>query len=737
METFLEKLNPQQREAVLHTEGPLLILAGAGSGKTRVITHRIVNLIVNHNIYPYRICALTFTNKAAGEMRERVKQLLPNSGNMVMIKTFHSLGLYILRKYPEKIGLKNGFTVYDVSLQETLLKEIIKDLGIGKTGFNPSQVNSLIQKAKDRFQTWNEFAADSWDHYYKTIAEIYEEYEKRKTDRNSIDFGDLIFKTVQLLQTHPDILEKFNRDWEYIMVDEYQDTNKSQYILTKLLAGTKKNVCVVGDDDQSIYSWRGADIRNILDFEKDYPNAFVVKLEENYRSTGNIIEAASSLIQNNSSRKDKTLFTNQPKGDLIPLTPCQDELEEARIVVEKIKELYRKEKTYLPFAIFYRTNAQSRFFEEALRTSNIPYKIFGGFRFFDRAEIKDLIAYLCVIVNPDDTGSLIRIINTPPRKIGEVTIEKLRMISIQEGKSFFDVMDGNHSEIRAQAKKSLAELKSNLEDLRKMFLNKSLPSHIARSLIVQVGLEEEYKKNDDIESIDRLENMEEFVRAMQEYEEQTENPDLAEYIAQISLLTSEEENAQVTDYITLMTVHNSKGLEFDTVFLTGMDEGTFPHFRNIEKEEEGEHDGIEEERRLCYVAITRARKKLFISYPLVSRKFGNFEYRTPSRFLKEIPENLFAEALRSPTNKRIYSDTPRAKNRKSNPDLDSRKRTNTESSQKEIRVGGTVRHRDYGEGKILEVSGTGDNRKVKIQFGYTYKNFLLAYTPLEIISDKS
>ncbi|MCB1177488.1 MAG: UvrD-helicase domain-containing protein [Leptospiraceae bacterium] len=726
MSAILENLNPSQKKAVLHKDGPLLILAGAGSGKTRVITHRIANLILSHNIHPYRICAVTFTNKAAAEMKDRIKKLLPNTGNLVMVKTFHSLCLYILRKHPKEIGLKSGFSVYDSSLSESLLKEIIKDLGLEIKAFKPSHVNNIIQKAKDAFETPEEFASEGHrDIYYKTISQIYKIYEDRKTERNALDFGDLILKTVLLFKGKPEILTNYNTNWEYIMVDEYQDTNRSQYELTKLLAGPRKNICVVGDDDQSIYSWRGADIRNILDFEKDYPETLEVKLEENYRSTANIIEAASSVIENNNGRKNKKIFTNNETGEAIPLISSPSEYEESEIIIKKIKDFYRIEKKYSPFAIFYRTNAQSRFFEEALRKSNIPYKIFGGFRFYDRAEIKDMIAYLSVIVNPSDTSNLLRIINFPTRGIGETSIEKLRSFSVQNHKSMYEVLEEEVG-LKKKTKKSVDEFKSNLDDLRKMYLDNKSPSSIAKSLIVQMGIDEEFKKNGDIESLDRLENIEQFVEAIQEYEESEENPSLEEYLNQISLLTSEEEKSELLDFVTLMTIHNSKGLEFDYVFLSGMEDGTFPHFMNLESE-----DGLEEERRLCYVAITRARKRLFISFSQVTRKFGEVNYREPSRFLEEIPENLLIPIRGDQIFESIPKKSPKAGNRTANAELDAKKRTST--SKGNFSVGSKVKHKDYGIGKILQISGNGDNVKVKIQFGYTEKNFLLSYTPLELV----
>jgi DNA helicase II / ATP-dependent DNA helicase PcrA len=721
---FINGLNEPQKSAVLHTEGPLLILAGAGSGKTRVITHRIAHLIINKNIYPYKICALTFTNKAAKEMQERVIKLLANSGNLVMIKTFHSLCLYILRKYPEKINLQSGFTVYDTSLSESLLKEIIKDLSLDNKAFKPKNISSVIQNSKDKMILPEEFLDElPKDSFYKSIGKIYSLYEERKKERNALDFGDLILKTVILLKEYPEIKNYYNNLWEYIMVDEYQDTNKCQYILTTLLAGEKKNICVVGDDDQSIYSWRGADIRNILDFEKDYNNTYIVKLEENYRSTQNIITAAGSLIRNNSDRKDKTLFTNKETGKKITLTECPSEMDEARFVLNKIKDLYKFTSKYSKIAVFYRTNAQSRFFEESLRENNVPYKIYGGFRFYDRAEIKDMMAYLTILINPDDTGSLLRIINFPPRGLGDTSLEKLRLNALENNVSVFEILNRGNTDLRKSAKLSIENFLSNYKDLAAMIKNNMNPSAIAKSLVVQMGIEEELKKNSDPESLDRLENIEQFIESIQEYEETTENPNLSEYLNMISLYTSEEDGVEITDYVTLMTVHNSKGLEFDTVFLTGMEEGTFPHFMSLE-----EKMGVEEERRLCYVAITRAMQDLYISHCQYSRKYGEIQKREPSRFLAEIPENLFQTSLE--VSYRTPNRAPLASQR------ENKEKPNFQANSiniSDFKVGSKVKHREYGIGKIVDISGVGDNRKAKIRFGFTEKNFLLVYTPLELV----
>lgn len=731
---ILDGLNEPQKEAVLQTEGPVLILAGAGSGKTRVITHRVAHLILEKKIHPLQICAVTFTNKAAAEMRERLEKLVPRESRYVTMKTFHSLCLQILRSHPELCQRKSGFTVYDTDLQESVVKETIKELSLDIKTFKPSQVANRLNSIKDSQFNPEEFILNNKrDLDRKQILEIYQSYEKKKVERNAVDFSDLIFLTVKVFREHPELVEKYNSRWKYIMVDEYQDTNKMQYELTKFLAGPTQNICVVGDDDQSIYSWRGADIRNILDFEKDYPNTFTVKLEQNYRSTSNIIQAASSVISNNKARKKKNIFSTQEKGSKICLVSYMSEQEEAKGVFEEVRKIYRNEKSYRKIAIFYRTNAQSRYFEEVMRTNNIPYKIFGGFRFFDRTEIKDLVAYLSVVVNPLDSTSLLRIINSPPRGIGDTTIEKLLSLSVERGESFLEVLSDPPEDLRKNTLRNVKELYTKFQELIEMNEKGEFPpSHIVHKVITDMQIDLHYRQEGSEESINRIENMSEFVNAVQEYETSSEEPSLAEYLGNISLITSEENNPELQDYITLMTVHNSKGLEFDYVFLTGMEEGTFPHAFSMESTH-----GLEEERRLAYVAITRAKKKLYISHNEATRKYGMLDFRSPSRFLNEIPEELIANSYQeedySPKAKPVAkpSAPPAAANRIDNPTLDEQKRSSTDTG--ELKVGSFVKHKTYGVGKITEMSGKGDNVKVKIAFGMVVKSFLLSYTTLELI----
>jgi DNA helicase-2/ATP-dependent DNA helicase PcrA len=722
---FTSGLNSEQKKAVLQTDGPVLILAGAGSGKTRVITHRIAHLVDNLQILPESICAVTFTNKAAGEMRERVNHLLPNGvGMRVMIRTFHSLCLFILRKESKSLGFLSGFTVYDTSLQESLIKEVMKDLKIDTKQLKPSSVANSISRAKDAMVSEHKyFDTYEKDFYTEKVEVIYREYEKRKRDRQALDFGDLIYKTVVLFEENPRIREYYVRRWSHLMVDEYQDTNKAQYELIRKLTGPSENICVVGDDDQSIYSWRGADVSNILHFHKDYGNAVIIKLEENYRSTPTILGAAANLIKNNSNRTDKTIFTNNPDGEKIGFHSFDNESEEAEAIIRKIQSLRTRENTaYQSHAIFYRTNAQSRYFEEACRKHGIPYKIFGGFRFYDRKEIKDIIAYLNVIVNPLDSTSLLRVINTPARGVGEATLEKMIRLSVEDGISFFETLGKPVPGMKKGTSGKLSELQKVLNELMEKSESGGLPSEITYELIERTGLREEMESEGSEESISRLENLNEFVNSLKDYESKSEEPSLAEFLNQITLLTSEEDGADLDDYVVLMTVHNSKGLEFEYVYLAGMEEGTFPHSLSLDSE-----DGSEEERRLAYVAITRARKKLDMSYCRYTRKFGTVEPRIPSRFLQEIPSEFFqGESEKKLSGIRKPNHSPIASRSKAD--------SNTRPAEfGEISEGAMVRHRVYGVGKVISLSGTGENRKAEVRFGNLDKKFLLAYTPLELV----
>ncbi|MDZ4726687.1 MAG: UvrD-helicase domain-containing protein [Leptospira sp.] len=726
----IEGLNPEQSLAVTTVDGPVLILAGAGSGKTRVITYRIANLINTHKIFPNRILAVTFTNKAAQEMRERCKHILGDIKEEPFIRTFHSLCLYILRREGKHLGLGNNFTVYDSDLQESFIKEILKKKELDTKEYRPSQLANLFSKSKDSFQTAEEFANQSSDDTYgKTISQVFLEYEKEKFQRNAVDFGDLILLCVILFRNFPMILERYQNYWQYVMVDEYQDTNKIQYHLVKQLASKHKNICVVGDDDQSIYSWRGADISNILNFNKDYPESLVVKLEENYRSTQIIINTAAKIISNNSRRTEKTLFTNNPVGEKIRLTSYQNETEEANGILQRILKLKKPNSKFSEYAIFYRTNSQSRYFEEAFRKKGIPYKIFGGFRFFDRKEVKDIIAYLSVIVNPVDSTSLLRIINSPPRGIGDTTLARIQDFSINNGISLLECLAKPIPEVKKGTAKKLSDLSKFFENLISEHQNQKSPSELTYEVLERSGYREYLENEGTEEAFSKLGNLNEFVNALKEYEETTEDPSLEEYLGNISLITSEEDSKNLADYVILMTVHNAKGLEFKSVFMAGMEDGTFPHFLARDKLEE-----LEEERRLCYVAVTRARERLEISLSRYTRKFGEVEARIPSRFLEEIPsECLVGDVIETAYGMRMPESAPKAS--VANVKIQNKESIQGKNPNVSFQVGKRVKHKVYGEGKIISMSGTGDNTKVEVRFGaHVEKKFLLAYTPLELIS---
>ncbi|TGK38625.1 AAA family ATPase [Leptospira gomenensis] len=728
MDPLLEGLNEEQKKAVLKIDGPVLILAGAGSGKTRVITHRIANLLLNHGID--RICAVTFTNKAAAEMLERVRKLVPVIPTHLQIKTFHSLCLYILRREAGFFGFDSGFTVYDTTLQESLLKQVIKDLSLDSKFYKPSMLGNYISGLKDKMLGPEAFLEkEGRTDFSKTVSAIYKEYEKRKDTNRAFDFGDLIWKTVQLFQKSPDALSKYRSRWEYVMVDEYQDTNKVQYELVHLLAGETKNLCVVGDDDQSIYSWRGADIGNILNFEKDFPNSTVIKLEENYRSSANIILAASRVISNNTQRKQKEIFTNNNSGSPVRLNEYQNETEEAHGIVSRIRSAYSSGIEYKNIAIFYRTNSQSRYFEEALRNAGIPYKIFGGFRFFDRAEIKDFIAYLNVIANPMDSVSLLRIVNYPPRGIGDSGIEKMREFSLERGTSLLEALGKEDLPLKKSAKSKGKELYNVFSDLIEKNERGGSPSEIALELLNRSGLMSHFKEEATEESVARLENLQELINSIEEYEKNSDSPSLEEYLNQISLLTSEEDGKDLTDFVNLMTVHNAKGLEFKIVFLSGLEEGTFPHSMSLEDS----HHGDEEERRLFYVALTRAREELFLSFCRTSRKFGKIEDRIASRFLSELPEECFGNHSpgRERTARKPNGPPLASKIRETAEEFDTGFSEGPSPDNLYLKPGDRVKHKQFGIGTILAVSGKEKNTKVSIRFGNVEKNFFVAYTPLE------
>ncbi|HXK65912.1 MAG TPA: 3'-5' exonuclease [Spirochaetota bacterium] len=732
---LLQKLNEEQYKAVTHIDGPLLILAGAGSGKTRVITYRIAHLIKNVGVPPFAIVAVTFTNKAAEEMQNRIRALIGPIGESVMIKTFHSLAVYILRRHGEAIGIPSNFTIYDNHDQESVIKDILRDMHIDPKTVKPSMIAEKISRIKEssHFIEGGDITPLLPKFHSFNFPEIFTQYHEKLKTANALDFSDLLVRTVQLLR-NKEVLHKLQSRWKYFMIDEYQDTNIAQYLIAKYLSSETKNICVVGDDDQSIYSWRGADIRNILNFEKDYPNATVITLHRNYRSTEPILKAAWHVIKNNYKRKDKKLTSHRGDGEPIIVCTANNEYGEAEYVINTIVTLKHKEGyTNRDFAIFYRTNAQSRIFEEHLRKENIPYVVIGSVKFYDRKEIKDIIAYMRFIANQHDTVSLLRIINTPARGIGASTIEKIRDAAYVNGVSEWDIIS-NSETYSYKLSPALTAFKDTMQKL--IDKAKEIPQHYKLSdICISILHDTQYKKSledeNSIESQGRLENIDAFVNSIFEYEHLHPQATLNEFLQDISLLTpADETNGTLQDAITLMTVHNAKGLEFPVVFLTGMEEGLFPHANSSDTEE-----GIEEERRLCYVGMTRAKDRLFLTGAEIRRSWGTINYKEASRFISELPSQL----CEFKNYNSLYDswDTPKSSSfdKFISGSENSSKSIQNEISDSRFRVHQRVKHPSFGIGVITTIQGKGDNVKLTIQFlnGFT-KTFLERYTPLEPIS---
>ena len=619
----LDALNEMQKKAVIKTDGPLLVLAGAGSGKTKVLTTKIAYLIEQMNINPYNILAITFTNKAAREMKDRITSMLGMIAHSIQISTFHSFGLTIIRENAEKLDLKDNFTILDSEDSLTIIKKIMKELNISTESVKPKYVKNQISGAKNELMSPLEYERFAMTEQEKDIVEIYKIYQKRLLISNSVDFDDLLMWPIMLFRKNPDILEKYQERFKYILIDEYQDTNEAQYTLVKMISSKYKNVCVVGDNDQSIYSFRGANYQNILNFEKDYKSAETIMLEENYRSTKNILKVANEIIINNNKRKDKNLWTENEAGDKVKYYRASDEKDEAIYVTKEIQKLINNGIPKTEIAVLYRTNAQSRTIEEALLRENIPYKVIGSFYFYNRKEIKDLICYLKLIHNTFDDNSLLRVINVPKRGIGEKTIQNITDKANAENICLYDAITSGKELI----------FKNKLEYIKKEAENCSL-TDLIDLILNETGMREELVKEKTIESEIRLENLEEFKSITKNFEEKYGIISLDEFLDEISLVADVEEHKNDTDVVTLMTIHSAKGLEFDNVFIIGMEEGIFPHFNSFLDASQ-----IEEERRLCYVAVTRAKKHLWIINAKRRMIYGKDGCNPPSRFLQEIDVN--------------------------------------------------------------------------------------------------
>lgn len=713
--SILDKLNSEQKKAGAKVNGPLLILAGAGSGKTRTITYRIAYMIQELGISPYSILAVTFTNKAAKEMRERVENLIGEDGKRAMISTFHSFGLRLLRVYSKIIGYDSNFTIYDTDDQKKVVKGIMKQLVIKNKDLTEGKIVSRISKLKEdgispeEYEKEHKFESDA-----NIIYEVYKRYNQTLKENNGMDFSDILTNTYKLLENR-EVLEKLQEKFKYIMVDEYQDTNNIQYKIINKIAAKYRNICVVGDENQSIYGFRGADIRNILDFEKDYPDAVVIKLEENYRSTKIILDAANEVIKNNKTSKDKKLWTKKVSGDKIILKPCSDGRDEVNFVIEEIVEMKKEGRRYNDFTILYRTNAQSRLFEEGFLRYNIPYKVFGGMQFYQRAEIKDILAYLSVINNTRDGINLDRIINVPKRKIGDKTIEKIKNYAEEKGLSIYDSLKEaeNISGLSSAVTEKLKEFSNMMAELEE--LSFELPvSELFDEVIKKVGyfsyLNSSY---DDAES--RIENVEELKNSIIELENVVDNLTLREYLENVSLVSATDDLDSEREYVKLMTIHNAKGLEFPVVFLVGMEDEIFPNTTKVMIDNES----LEEERRICYVAITRAEEKLYISHAAMRYMYGQMDYRTRSRFVDEIPAELL-ELKRTPEMEAAAREVERRINKvaesgmKLNIISDTKKLGKQLEAVKEFpyKVGETVTHIKFGIGKIVGVN----EKKIQVQF---------------------
>ncbi|MDB4866885.1 MAG: pcrA, partial [Cohnella sp.] len=653
IDAAVNQLNPKQREAAVATDGPLLIMAGAGSGKTRVLTHRIAYLVAKRIAAPWSILAITFTNKAAREMQDRVSNLVGPSGSDIWVSTFHSMCVRILRKDIERIGYGSNFSILDSTDQLSVIRNVMKEQNIDTKKFEPKAVQAAISGAKNELLTPDKYEQRQGDYFQTLVAQVYKQYQKRLKANNSLDFDDLILMTIQLFQDVPDVLAFYQNKFRYIHVDEYQDTNRAQYMLCKLLAQKHHNICVVGDSDQSIYRWRGADITNILNFEADYPEARTILLEQNYRSTSTILDAANSVIKNNLSRKAKNLWTDKDGGDKIVVYQGDSEHEEGYFVAGEIRKNREKGRRHDDHAILYRTNAQSRVIEEILIKSDIPYQIVGGIRFYDRKEIKDILGYLRLISNPDDDISLDRVVNVPKRGVGDTTMAKIQDEAGRYGISTYRLLSESLHEldIQARARTALYEFRDLIANLSAMVEYLSV-TELTEKLLEMTQYRLEFQRENTIESQSRLENIEEFLSVTQEFEKNSDDKSLVAFLTDLALIAdidsmndTEEEDK---DAIVLMTMHSSKGLEFPVVFIVGMEEGVFPSSRAFL-----DNDELEEERRLAYVGITRAEQKLYLTCARMRLLYGRTNSNAPSRFLEEIPEQL-KEAV-SPAGGRLGS----------------------------------------------------------------------------------
>lgn len=743
---LLDQLNPVQQQAASVIEGPVMIVAGAGSGKTRVLTYRIAHLLES-GIPPYEILALTFTNKAANEMKGRIERLIGHQARNVWAGTFHSIFARILRQEAESLGYSRSFTIYDTEDSLNVIKNIMTSLNISQQQIHPRTVQSRISGAKNQMMSPKAYDEIANTVIEQQVAAIFAEYQQKLHASNAMDFDDLLLKPIELFTNFPRTLEKYQYRFKYLLVDEYQDTNRAQYVLINLLAKKFKNICIVGDDAQSIYAFRGADIRNILDFERDYPDAKVFRLEQNYRSTKTILAAADSVIKNNRNQIPKTLWTDNPVGEKVKVLEADDDKMEGLLIAQKIEEHINKEKLNLKdFAILYRTNAQSRSIEDALRRAGIPYVIVGGIEFYKRKEIKDVLAYLRLIVNPKDEESLLRVINYPPRGIGETTINKVIEQATKTHASLFDVIS-NVDALTSISERTKTIMRQFVGLLKKYIELKSSmsASEVARALVDELGILRMYKEEQTPESLARWENIQELLSAITEFVDQhKEKGTLENFLEEVSLVSAVDQMPDQRNSVTMMTLHSAKGLEFPVVFITGMEEGLFPLYQmSLDANE------LEEERRLCYVGMTRAMKQLYLTFTRVRYRFGDVTYPVQSRFLSEIHESLLEkETPRKPLYASESISTLSAARQRYQHAIKTKKKIRSDGfspdedidyenhTQEEIplQVGVYVEHEVFGKGKVTQLSGKGDSAKAVVHFNTVGpKNLMIKFARLKVL----
>jgi DNA helicase-2/ATP-dependent DNA helicase PcrA len=719
---LLADLNPSQREAVAATDGPVLVVAGAGSGKTRVLTYRIAHLVRDLGVSPYEILAITFTNKAAGEMKERVEQLVGRVANSMWVSTFHSACVRILRQEIHRLGYRSSFSIYDDADSTRLITMVIKDLDLDPKRFPPRQMKGAISNAKNELIDYESYAAQDSGFYHEKVSDVYRLYQQRLVEASAVDFDDILTLTVEILLAFPEVLERWQSRFQYVLVDEYQDTNKAQYMLVQMLAAKHRNVCVVGDSDQSIYAFRGADMRNIMEFEKDYPDARVILLEQNYRSSQTILDAANAVISNNASRQPKRLWTDAGAGESIVVFEAEDEHEEAAYIAEEIARLRDEGVDLSDVAVFYRTNAQSRVIEELFVRFGVTYQVVGGLKYYDRKEVKDALAYLRAIVNPDDQVAIKRVINTPKRAIGDTSVAHVDRFAESAGVTFMEALRrvGEIDALTPRARNAIAEFVTVMDVLAGRAIDG--PEAALEAALNDTGYFDMIRSERTIEAMGREENLKELLGAAAEFEETgpaSTGPEewnqldgvgkLQMFLESISLV-ADLDSVEDTEVVTLMTLHNAKGLEYAAVFLTGLEDGVFPHMRSL-----GDPKELEEERRLCYVGLTRAEERLYLTRAWTRNMWGQNNYNGPSRFLGEIPEHLTSKADRVRRSRTMEARTPTAT-----------------VSDADISIGDRVKHTHWGEGNVKEIVGAGDRAEAVVIFdAHGSKRLLLAWAPLE------